>query len=203
MHISQMAGDSKWLRAKDVGEDGDSREVTITKVDSEVDNQQKIHYFLLLAEFPDKKWEAGTNKINREAIALQHGENTDLWPGKKITIYVTDVQDNRGATKPGLRVRKPRAGGPAPAGVPDFSAPAKAQVLGEVGEKRLLDRISAFVNVDKTVTLDRLRSDLLIGRGELEPVLSGQPRNWPASLGNEIANWLNAQDAAADSSLPF
>lgn len=50
------------------------------------------------------------NKTNGQTIAEQHGDESDQWQGKKITLYPTST-DYAGRTVPCIRVRTAMAGG--------------------------------------------------------------------------------------------
>jgi hypothetical protein len=46
------------------------------------------------------------NRTNWDRIALQHGDDSDKWPGKKIVLG-TEIVTAFGETKPALRIRVP------------------------------------------------------------------------------------------------
>jgi hypothetical protein len=96
---------SKYLKADDL--DGDV-EVTIKEVRLEAlktksgeDEQKPIVYF--------SEGEKGLvcNRTNWNAIVKQHGDESDLWVGKKVTLTVVDV-DAFGEVVPALRIKPPK-----------------------------------------------------------------------------------------------
>ena len=209
MNINQTFS-SNFVKPIDIGDDGENRVLTIEKFDYGTNRDGDVDYTITFREIAEKKW--SVNSTNRKTIAKVLGEETDEWAGKQITLYVTDVQNPSGDMVPGIRVRIPKPGKPGskavpvpppPLSVPVATKPIAAKVLGEAGEVRLLAKIEPLAHIDPTVTLARLRNDLGIGRAEMKPTLEMSPRNWPASLGTDIANWLAAQSAEADKDLPF
>jgi len=97
---------SPWLNAADIGPVGAEMVVHIVREVGEDlkdpktgDSQTKPT--LTLAEF-DKS--LILNKTNFNQIATLHGQNSEAWGGKAITLYVTQV-DAFGETHDAIRVR--------------------------------------------------------------------------------------------------
>ncbi len=112
---------SKYLKADDF--DADTT-LTVSGVEMDTlknkkgeDEQKPICYF----EETDKG--LVLNKTNWDAIAKQHGDESDNWIGKAVILTVIDV-DAFGEVKPAIRIKAPRkvsanpirTSAPAPAG---------------------------------------------------------------------------------------
>lgn len=123
--VSEM-NPSKYLKAEAdcVDPDGDPADLhlTITEVRQET---------VGMGAQADKKWvlyfkevDKGLvlNKTNTKAIAKLHGDDTDDWEGKRITLYQTEVE-YQGETMLGIRVRLTA---PKAKGKPGKNAPAPA-----------------------------------------------------------------------------
>lgn len=92
----------KSLKAADLGD----REpiLTITQVDfKKFDNANKI---VLSFDGTDKQ--LVVNKTNAKRIAKSHGSNTDGWVGKKIQLFVDQVEFS-GDIVDAIRVRTPKS----------------------------------------------------------------------------------------------
>jgi hypothetical protein len=93
---------SDYLKADDLG-DGDMP-VTITKVEAkEFDSDGKKDWKAVL-HFKETEKSLVANKTNCQTIADLHGDETDDWAGKRITLYATEVEFG-GKTMLGIRVR--------------------------------------------------------------------------------------------------
>lgn len=105
--VNQMT-ESRYLKA-DVDcadDDGDPIDVnlTITRVEQEsvgLGTQAEKKWVLY---FKEKDKGLVLNKTNIKAIAKLHGDDTDDWEGKRITLYQTEVEF-QGDTVLGIRVR--------------------------------------------------------------------------------------------------
>jgi hypothetical protein len=189
MNIAQ-AFPSKWIKPHDLNDK--DVDVTIESFDhEETKDERGIQYFLTLKEFPKKQW--GLNKTNSSAIAKLHGVDTDQWIGKRITLYATEVEAF-GEQTMGIRVRL-RA--PSPAGNGQ-AAPAPAGPLGDAAAAKLTERLAALTAINKGVTLDSLRAEMVRQHPDQEAALAGEPATWPRSLGAAIKAWF--EDAE---SVPF
>lgn len=103
---------SKYLKAEDL--DGDALVViekvvmeTLTDPQTKKDSEKPVMYL--------KDVDKGIilNKTNWALIAKQHGDDSDNWVGKKITLTVTDVEAF-GDVVSAIRIKpvsKPRVGG--------------------------------------------------------------------------------------------
>lgn len=102
MIISEMFP-SKYLKAGDLPEDGDLV-VTIVKCEMETvgNDAPEAKAVVYFRELPNKG--LVLNKTNAVTIQNIYGPDTDLWIGKKIAVYVTEVQ-YAGKTMLGVRVR--------------------------------------------------------------------------------------------------
>lgn len=114
MNLDEMFP-SRWLSAKDFAE-GETKTLTIRNVEIEVfekDGEKKSKPILSFRE-KDMK-ELVLNKTNAQTIAAMHGDDTDDWLGKKITLYVTEVE-GFGKLQPAIRVKSkaPNGNGNAP-----------------------------------------------------------------------------------------
>jgi hypothetical protein len=99
MNVNDMFP-SKWLKADDL-EEGERRVLTIKDVRYEEVGQKKEQKPIL--EFREDK-PMILNKTNASVIAHLYGNHTDEWIGKKVVIYVTEV-DSFGDKSWALRVR--------------------------------------------------------------------------------------------------
>ena len=108
---------SRFLKAEDL--DGKDTSYTIQGLElEEVGQDQEEKPILYFTEI-DKG--LVVNKTNFKAIAGIHGADSDDWPGKKITLYPTEVEFS-GKTALGIRVRLPK-----PAAKPTTTAPDSGQ----------------------------------------------------------------------------
>jgi hypothetical protein len=95
MRVEQLFP-SNYLRAVDLNGD---KVVTITGLAKQMfDDGEKV-----IVNFEGEKGLV-LNVTNGKTIAKLHGDETDLWTGKKITLYATEVE-YRGEMKLGIRVR--------------------------------------------------------------------------------------------------
>ena len=89
---------SKYLRAGDL--DGDLLGTMKSLMVEEINQEKKpVLYFR-----EDTKGLV-LNKTNGKIISSLHGDETDNWPGKKITLFPTEV-DFRGEIVDAIRVRR-------------------------------------------------------------------------------------------------
>jgi hypothetical protein len=93
---------SKYLTAEDI-EDGD-RTLTITSARAEVLGEGPKASNKIILAFREEKKELVCNKTNANTIAKIHGDDTDDWIGKPITLYATEVEFG-GEVTLGIRVR--------------------------------------------------------------------------------------------------
>ncbi len=136
MKISE-AYPSKTLKADDIQEDTTYtiREVQMEKLGSGDDADTKpVVYF--------EEVEKGfvLNKTNASTIEKLHGDDTDDWIGKKITLFATEV-DFQGRQTMAIRVRM-RKPAPRPAGRPAQAAarqPARKPAPQQSDEELILD----------------------------------------------------------------
>ena len=177
--------ESNFLRAVDIGEIGEEKTLTVVNVTAEQTNDQGIGYFVVFDEFRSKKWQM--NKTNFKTISKVLGsDDSDAWAGKKITLYVTEVE-YAGETMPGIRVR--------------LKAPAAAQgqavvkvmssgPFGEKGELWVIAQVAKASAENPEATLDSLRTSLAGKHPEHEAVIHTEPRNWPKSLYKSVEEWV-------------
>lgn len=182
----QIKFPSKWVKADDIG---DEMNVTIEKVGFDESDDKGISYWIKFKEFSDKKWTMNITNFKTISKVLE-SEDSDDWIGHQITLYTTEVTFG-GETMLGVRVRL-RKPGATSAGLP-----SGAGVLGAAGETRLLSKIEALAKEDASITLDSLRTSLAGKNPQHEAVIAGDPRAWPITLGQQIADWLEEQ------SVPF
>lgn len=192
MNINSLLS-GKWIKANDL--DGDTP-VTITKFSQDgTYSDGTPAYGITLAEFPGRM--LGLNRTNIKTIAKLHGEDTDNWIGKRITLYPTEV-DNRGEMVMGIRIRL-RPPGDQPSPVPAGSAPVTAPpvTFGPKG-KAWLETEMAKQPTDQASMLSALRQHLTVTNPALASVASGPVEAWPKGWKPVIEAWL------ADSlSVPF
>jgi hypothetical protein len=93
---------SKYLTAEDI-EEGD-RTLTITAARGEVLGEGAKASNKIIISFREEKKELVCNKTNANPIAKIHGDDTDDWIGKQITLYATEVEYG-GEVTLGIRVR--------------------------------------------------------------------------------------------------
>jgi len=116
---------SRWLKASDF-EDGDAT-LTIREVGQERIGQGKDASDKFVLYFEDEAKGLVLNKTNVGTIAKLHGDDTDDWIGKDVTLYTTEVQFQSDMVE-AIRVRSkaPRRPG-AKAGKPTAPAPAATE----------------------------------------------------------------------------
>ena len=94
---------SKWLKADDLG-DKEPTVIISQVVMEEIGNNEPKKPVIY---FRGKQKGMVCNKTNWNRIAYIHkSDDSDDWPGKKITLYV-EIVDMRGEMKPALRVKAP------------------------------------------------------------------------------------------------
>jgi hypothetical protein len=99
MHANELCP-APHLEAADLG--GNDAVVTITGTDfHEVGEARERKGVVQFKEFPRAMV---LNRTNLRCIIALHGDETDTWPGKQITIYPSET-DFGGQTVPCLRVR--------------------------------------------------------------------------------------------------
>ena len=96
------AFDSNLFKATDLGKE--DRVMTITSAEMEEIGRGKDMETKIVLEFKGQKKKLALNKTNAKSIAKLHGDDTDDWVGKKITLYATETEFN-GDTVACIRVR--------------------------------------------------------------------------------------------------
>ncbi len=79
---------SKWMSAKDL--DGQDKVVTIRRIEEETIAQEDK--WVLYFDLRQSTKGLVLNQTNAKAIAKLHGEDSDEWIGKSITLFPTEVQ---------------------------------------------------------------------------------------------------------------
>jgi hypothetical protein len=108
---------SKWLKASDF-EDGDAT-LTIREVGQETLGQGKDAVVKFVLFFEEEDRGLVLNKTNVNVIAKLHGDDTDDWIGKQVTLYATEVQfqsemveairvRTKPPRRPGVKAEKPK-----------------------------------------------------------------------------------------------
>jgi hypothetical protein len=94
--------ESKYLKAADIS--GHEPTVVMDKVEMESiqegEPQRPVLYF------KGKKKGMVLNRTNWNTIAYLYGDESDEWPGEKITLFEAMV-DFKGTTTPALRIKRP------------------------------------------------------------------------------------------------
>jgi hypothetical protein len=121
MNINE-AFPSKYLKASDL----DGKNVTVTIKSAELeeigfDKEQK-----LVLSFVGTDKLMVLNKTNANGVARLHGEETDDWGGKRITLCARDVEF-QGTMVQALRVLSQKPASPKAAGPPPPAPPAHTQ----------------------------------------------------------------------------
>lgn len=109
---------SRWLKASDF-EDGDAT-LTIRDVGQERIGQGKDATDKFVLYFVDEDRGLVLNKTNVGTIAKLHGDDTDDWIGKDVTLFATEVQfqsemveairvRSKPPRRPGQKAAKPTA----------------------------------------------------------------------------------------------
>ena len=106
---------SRFLKASDLPA-GKSPVLTIAKVSRETFDDGAR----LVLGFAETSKLLALNKTNATAIARQHGDETDAWPGRKVRLVVLPV-DYRGSQVDAIRVAAPDAPAPRPAPADPFA----------------------------------------------------------------------------------
>jgi len=103
---------SKYLKASDLN--GGKIVVTIKDciVETLGDDRRPVLYFA------GKEKGVVLNKTNATNLSEAFGPDTEDWTGKKVTLYVADV-DFQGRSMEAIRIRKPRENELTGGGVPD------------------------------------------------------------------------------------
>jgi hypothetical protein len=115
---------SKWLKASDF-EDGDAV-MTIREVTQETIGQGKDAAEKFVLYFEEEERGLVLNKTNVGTIAKLHGDDTDDWIGKQVTLFATEVQfqsemveairvRSKPPRRPGAKVERPAAPAATPA----------------------------------------------------------------------------------------
>ena len=119
---------SNWLKASDIGANGQERKALIESVDvTELDGKQKAVVF-----FRGQKKGLVLNSTNAMTISAVLGPDTNSWIGKSVYLYVTKVPYN-GSMTDAIRVRAvnemPQS--PPPSSAPDYSYMSDDQIPGD------------------------------------------------------------------------
>jgi hypothetical protein len=93
---------SRYLAAEDI--EDDDRTLTITDARAEVMGEGIKAQNKIILSFKEERKELVCNKTNANTISKIHGDDTDDWIGKQITLYATEVEYG-GETMLGIRVR--------------------------------------------------------------------------------------------------
>lgn len=96
MHVDLLFP-SKYIKAADLMDKPDGAELTIHSLTTETlrmsdgsDEEKWVIHFAEWQKKPeDKRKRLVLNKTNAISIAALHGNETDKWIGKKITLYAT------------------------------------------------------------------------------------------------------------------
>jgi hypothetical protein len=88
---------SNWLKASDITAD---LAVTITAIEEEIIEDDEC----VIVQFKETKKGLVLNKTNASSIAKLHGDETDYWIGKRITLIAEEC-DFKGKRTPCIRVR--------------------------------------------------------------------------------------------------
>lgn len=121
---------SKFLKAEDLGDDEPT--VTIERVlMEELDSKDHGKQQKPVAYFKGLEKGLVINKTNWSIIARQHGDESDDWVGKQITLFVMDVEAF-GEIVSAIRVRPPRKTVPV---VPGVKRGSEVEANGELVTK--------------------------------------------------------------------
>ncbi len=114
---------SRWLKASDF-EDGD-QVMTISDLKTEKIGQGRDADDKWVLFFEEDEKGLVLNKTNTNTIAKLHGDDTDEWIGKQVTLFATEVQFQSEMVE-AIRIRsKP----PRQAKAKTAPAPAKAKMV--------------------------------------------------------------------------
>jgi hypothetical protein len=183
---------SKWLKAADLA--GDTPVTIKGFKQGKPYDDGKPAYELSFVEL-DKT--LGLNRTNWKTIEKLHGEDTDDWTGKRITVYPTEVEF-QGEQIMGIRVRLTVPKDPhAPAGSAGFSTPPLALPFGAKGAAWLEGEMSKQPT-DQASMLSALRQHLTVTQPALASVAAGPVEGWPKVWKPVIEAWL-----AEGESVPF
>lgn len=121
---------SKFLKADDLGDDDvvvTIRDIRFEKVNPSDPSPKIIAEVTGNIDGDLVTKDFVVNKTNAKTIAGIHGDDTDEWEGKRITLYSTEVE-YQGETMLGIRVRlkAPKSKGKGPIGAEPARAPADA-----------------------------------------------------------------------------
>ncbi len=117
---------SKWMSAKDL--DGEDKVVTIRRIEEETIAQEDK--WVLYFDLRQSTKGLVLNQTNAKTIAKLHGEDSDEWIGKSITLFPTEV-DFKGDQVEAIRVRSKAPKSP---GAKPSAAPAKIVTQAEADE---------------------------------------------------------------------
>lgn len=117
---------SNYLKSSDFSEEEDTI-YTIKELKSQTLGQGKDAEDKYVMYFDEVTKGMVLNKTNAKVIATLYGDDTDDWEGKKIALYLTEVEFN-GETMLGIRVRKrtPKIKSESKAAAVSTPAPGKA-----------------------------------------------------------------------------
>ena len=126
---------SKYLKASDFDESGSV--LTIDRVEMETVGQGKDADDKPIVYFKELEKGLVLNKTNAGIISNLHGDDTDDWEGKLVTLYATEVQF-QGDMVEAIRVKKKA---PKPSAAKKSAAPSKppAKPAREAGEDSAAD----------------------------------------------------------------
>lgn len=196
MNINE-AFPSNWIKAHDLS--GDTP-VTISGFKLGAYDDGKPAPSLSFTEMPGK-W-LGVNKTNSKVIAKLHGDDTDGWKGKRITLYPTEVE-YQGEMIMGVRVRMtaPGANGTAHAAKAADPAPAAGATFGPTWAAQVEAKLTALLTSEPASTVDALRCHVRAMYPDVpQEVVAGSLMNWPRSVMPEVQKWFTDEGIR---NLPF
>jgi hypothetical protein len=96
MHVDLLFP-SKYIKAADLMDKPEGAPLTISRIEKETLKMQDgseeekwvVHFDEWSSQPEDKRKRLVLNKTNAISIATVHGNETDEWKGKKITLYAT------------------------------------------------------------------------------------------------------------------
>jgi hypothetical protein len=91
------------LRPPDLGEDG-VRTMTIDGVEKETIEGDDVYFIYFRCERKGRR----LNKTNGRVLSWLYSDETEDWAGQRIQLYVVPVQNPRGDTVDGIRLRAPK-----------------------------------------------------------------------------------------------
>lgn len=178
----EFGGSKDWIRAKDLGEDGEEgMVVTIcgvdmgkNKKDDGTEEPQPIVKFAEFTRADGQPKKLGLNVMNRKALVGFFGTKMGAWIGKKIKIYTIPVQTSDGTSTMGIRIRAklpPQGGG----GDSPFGTTAE-RGFGPDWANAMESSAKA-----KGLSLTQVRDWLYQNDAKPEPAINGDVPNWPRS----------------------